>query len=155
MSEPQAPIEQLQSQDERILASLAHGSILLGLFTNGLGGVATSLIIWLTQREKSDFVARQALQAMVYQLATFVVTLTAFGCWGLTWLGLMLPPLLANPQAYQNAPPPTMIGGMVLMLCPLGIGLLTMLYGLFGAARCLMGSDFKYVILGPWLSRQR
>jgi hypothetical protein len=26
------------TQDEQVLASLAHGSILLGIFTNGLGG---------------------------------------------------------------------------------------------------------------------
>lgn len=155
MNEEQTVMEETRTTDERVLASLAHGSILLGLFTNGLGGIATSLAIWLTQREKSDYVARQALQALVYQIATFVITLTAFSCWGLTWLGLTLPPLLVNGQAYQNAPPPGMFAGLGLLFCPLALGLITILYSLFGALRCLSGHEFEYIIVGSWLARQR
>ncbi len=33
------------SKDERTLAGLAHGSILLGTFTSGMGGIIAALII--------------------------------------------------------------------------------------------------------------
>nr|NIV37945.1 DUF4870 domain-containing protein [Anaerolineae bacterium] len=68
MSEQLAP-----TQDERVLAGLAHGSILLGLFTSGVGGIIAALVIWATQKEKSAYAAAQALQSMVYQAVTFVI----------------------------------------------------------------------------------
>ncbi len=40
-------------QDERVLAALAHGSVLLGPLTNGVGGIVTALVIWLIKRDKS------------------------------------------------------------------------------------------------------
>jgi uncharacterized Tic20 family protein len=53
------------AQEDRLLASLAHGGILFGLVTNGIGGIAIALIIWLTQKGKSAYVAAQSLQALV------------------------------------------------------------------------------------------
>jgi len=141
-------------QNERVLAGLAHGSILLGLFTNGIGGIGTVLVIWLIQKEKSAFVAAQALQALVYQVATLIVTMLVWCCWGGLWTGMTLQPLIANPSAYENAPPAEMWVGLALMIIPLGIWGLTVLYGLWGAARCLGGHDFKYVIIGNWLESQ-
>ena len=66
------------TQNERALAALAHGSILLGLFSNGIGGIVTALVIWVVQRQKSAYVAHQALQALVYQVATFLLTMLAW-----------------------------------------------------------------------------
>jgi hypothetical protein len=45
--------------------------------------------------------------------------------------------------------------GLILMIVPLSIWGLTILYGLWGAARCLGGHDFKYAIIGNWLESQR
>ena len=41
------------TQNERGLSGLAHGSILLGMFTGGVGGIVAAVIIWLTQKEKN------------------------------------------------------------------------------------------------------
>ena len=60
------------TQEERTLAALAHGSVLLGAVTSGLGGILAALVIWLVQKEKSAYVAFQALQALVYQAVVFV-----------------------------------------------------------------------------------
>jgi uncharacterized Tic20 family protein len=147
--------EDVVKQEERVLAGLAHGSILLGILTNGIGGIAAALVIWLTQKEKSAYATGQALQALVYQITITVLTWLLWCCWGATWLGMLLPSLLANPDAYQATPPPGMWVGMGLMLVPFGIMGLTTLYGLWGAVRCLSGHDFKYVIIGRWLERQR
>jgi uncharacterized Tic20 family protein len=142
------------SQDERVLAGLAHGSILLSVFTSGVGGIVAALLIWLIQKEKSAYVAAQALQALVYQIMAFLVTMLVWCCWGVLWMLLFLPPLLSNPNAYQTNPPAGLWVGLVLMVIPFGVWGLTILYGLWGAVRCLGGHDFEYVLVGNWLESQ-
>ncbi len=139
------------TQDERVLAGLAHGSILLGIFTSGIGGIITALVIWLVQKEKSAYVAGQALQALVYQGVVFLVTMLAWCCWGALYFAMIFIPLMAEPMAYEYAPPVGMWLGLLLMLVPIGIWGLTILYALWGAVRCQSGHDFKYVIIGDWL----
>jgi hypothetical protein len=56
------------SQEERTLAAEAHGSIVIGLATSGLGGIGAAPAIWLAQRKRSSYVGFLALQAMMYQL---------------------------------------------------------------------------------------
>ena len=146
--------ERSVSQDDRLLAGLAHGSIVLAPFTSGLGGIIAALVIWLIQREKSAYVAYQALQSLVYQAVTFLVTMIAWCCWGALWMAMIFAPLLANPQAYETAPPAGMWAGLVLMVVPLGVWALTILYGLWAAVRCLGGHDFRYAIIGKWLQKQ-
>ena len=142
------------SRDERVLAGLAHGSILLGVFSNGVGGIVAALVIWLIQKEKSAYVAAQALQAMVYQVATFILTMIVWCCWVALFLMLLLPPVMANPEAYEYAPPPGLWLGLFSMFIPFAIWGLTILYGLWGAVRCLGGHDFKYALIGNWLGSQ-
>ena len=52
------------SQDERIMAGLAHISAILPMM-----GMVAPIVIWVTQKDKSKFVSFQALQAVSYQLA--------------------------------------------------------------------------------------
>jgi uncharacterized Tic20 family protein len=142
------------TQNERTLAGLAHGSILLGLFSNGIGGIVTALVIWAVHRQKSAYVAYQALQALVYQVATFLVTMLAWCCWGILWTLMIVAPMISNPGMYDAAPPPSMWWGLALIVVPLAIWALTILYGLWGAARSLGGHDFKYTIIGNWVKAQ-
>jgi uncharacterized Tic20 family protein len=144
----------IPKQEERVLAGLAHGSILLGLLTNGVGGVVAALVIWLLQKQKSAYVAAQALQALVYQTVVFLVTMVAWCCWIMVWMILLLPPIIANPAAYETTPPPGLWAGLILMVVPLGIWGLTILYGLWGAVRCLGGHAFQYAVIGKWLESQ-
>jgi uncharacterized Tic20 family protein len=147
--------EMTVSRDERMMAGLAHGSVLLGLVTNGVGGIGVALLIWLTQKGKSAYVAAQALQALVYQLVTLMVTMVFWCCWGGLWLLMIMPPVIANPDAYNNAPPPGMWVGLTLTIFPLlGFMALTTLYGLWGAVRSTGGHDFKYAVIGNWLEGQ-
>ena len=66
------------TQNERLLAALSHASIVLGLFSNGVGGIVTALVIWVVQRNKSAYAAQQALQALVYQVATLLLNMLAW-----------------------------------------------------------------------------
>ena len=139
------------TQDDRVLAALAHGSIVLGLFTNGVGGIVAALVIWLVKKEKSAYVAGQALQSLVYQAAVFLVTMLAWCCWGFLYMIMIMVPLMSNPGAYEVTPPAGIWVGLILMVVPLAIWGLTILYGLWAAVRCLKGDDFKYAIVGRWL----
>ena len=67
---------------------------------------------------------------------------------------LLMVPLMANPGAYESAPPPGMWVGLMAMIIPIGISGLMVLYALWGAVRCLGGRDFKYVVIGRWLESQ-
>jgi uncharacterized Tic20 family protein len=142
------------TQDEKTLAALAHGSIVLGLFTNGIGGIVATLVIWAIQKEKSKYVALQALQALVYQAATFLLTMLAWCCWGLLWTAMILVPISTTPGAYDQAPPASLWIGLILIVVPLAIWGLTILYGFWGAARCLGGHEFRYPLIGRWLENQ-
>jgi uncharacterized Tic20 family protein len=142
------------SRDERMMAGLAHGGILLGPVTSGVGGIGVALLIWLTQRGKSAYVAAQALQALVYQLVTLLLAMMFWCCWGGLWMLMIMPPLIANPSAYENTPPAGMWVGLILMIIPLGLMGLTTLYGLWGAVRSMSGHDFKYAVIGNWLEGQ-
>lgn len=141
-------------QDEKTLAALAHGSILIGLMSNGMGGIIAALVIWIIQKEKSAYVAAQALQALVYQAVAFLLIMITWCCWGLLYTILILAPIISNPGAYDSTPPAGLWVGLVLMIVPFGIWGLTILYGLYGAARCLGGRDFKYGVIGNWLDSQ-
>jgi len=46
----------------------------------GLGAIGAA-VMWLLQKEKSKYVAFQALQAAVYQLVGLLVQLIAWSCW--------------------------------------------------------------------------
>ena len=142
------------TQDERLWASLAHASVVLSLVTGGLGGIGAALLIWVAQKSRSAYVAAQALQAAVYQVVTFIIAMVAWACWGVVWMGLLLPPLILNPNAYETTPPAGLWVGLILIAVPLAIHAGVVLYGLYGAARCLGGHRFRYALIGRWLGTQ-
>lgn len=136
------------SADERVTAALAHGMAI----AYGLGAVG-AVVTWLLQKEKSKYVAFQALQAAVYQLVGLLVQLIGWGCWGCLY-GLSFIPIIANAEKYKDAPPPAFFFiSLGLMVVPLGVMGLWILYGLWGALRAFQGRDFRYIVLGHMLER--
>ena len=135
-------IEHQYSQEERLLAGLAHASIVTGAI-----GPAVGLLIYLAQKEKSTYVARQALQAALYQLLGLVVIIIAWSCWGLFY-ALTFIPLITNPDQYQDAPPPIFWVGLGSMVIPFMVMAVWGLYGLYGAIRVWAGADFRYAVIG-------
>lgn len=59
-------------KDERNLAMFAHLSALAGLIFPAGGNVIAPLIVWLTQREKSAFVADQSLEALNFNITVLL-----------------------------------------------------------------------------------
>jgi len=137
------------SAEERVTAALAHGVVIVAY---GLGAVGAA-VIWLLQKEKSKYIAFQALQAAVYQLVGLLVYIIGWSCWGCLY-GLSFIPMIANAEKYKDAPPPVFFFiSLGLMVVPLGLMGLWMLYGLWGALRAFQGRDFRYIVLGRMLER--
>jgi uncharacterized Tic20 family protein len=148
-------------QDERILAALAHASVILPLW-----GLIGALIIWATQREKSRLVRFQALQGAAYQLTLVLCGFLCLACYMCSFLGTFLVPIAATPLGLLAAEGGSEINIVGLLLPMLSmfvpfvvVGVLALvalafvLYGLYGAVQVLQGHDFRYVIIGPRLER--
>jgi len=140
MSEPQ------RTQDERIMSALSHGSIVL--FGTG---VIAAIVIWVTQKEKSAYIAFQALQATVYQLIGLVVVMLGWCCWTALYFLSMIPLIAAADSG--GDPPAVFWLSLMLMFVPLAVMGLWVLGGLWGAVRTLQGRDFRYLILGDQVER--
>lgn len=74
MSEPgeRPSYDGAASRDERNLAMFAHLSAFAGLIFPAGGNVIAPLIVWLTQREKSAFVADQSLEALNFNITVLL-----------------------------------------------------------------------------------
>jgi uncharacterized protein len=72
MSESGQPAGYGVSKDERNMAMFAHLSAFAGLIFPAGGNVIAPLIVWLTQREKSAFVADQSLEALNFNITVLL-----------------------------------------------------------------------------------
>lgn len=137
-----------QSQEARLLATLAHAAIITGMIAPIAG-----LLIYITQKEKSAYAARQGLQAAIYQLVGLLVMILAWSCWGVFYM-LSLVPIIVNADQYADAPPPIFWVGLVSMICPFIIMALWGMYGLWGAVRTWTGADFRYLVIGQMVENR-
>ncbi|MBE0409167.1 MAG: DUF4870 domain-containing protein [Anaerolineales bacterium] len=128
--------------DEKLIAAIAHGSIV----ANGLG-ILVGVVVFLTQREKSPYAARQGIQAAIFQLLGFIAMIALWIIWGFFY-ALTFIPIIQNPDLYQDAPPPIFWVGLASMVIPLAFMVIWGLYGLWGALQCWRGRDFNYILLG-------
>jgi uncharacterized Tic20 family protein len=114
------------TSDERTWAILAHVSILLGAITVGLLGPVAAFVIWLVKKDESDYVAKQALQSLIYQIVVGVLS------W-IMWIAIVL----------------LSIAVIGICLIPLGIllDLAAIGYGCYAAYVCSLGQEFRYPII--------
>jgi uncharacterized Tic20 family protein len=140
----------MKTQDERIMAALSHVMILLPM-----AGVIVPIVIWATQRETSEFVAFQALQALIYQLVLIGLWFVGIGCYMISIFGTLGTGIVLSEIAPELGAPgmlgfflPFVIFGSVFL-----IGFLYIAYGTFGAVQVFRGRDFHYVLIGRWVER--
>lgn len=147
--------------DEWTTASLAHASILLTLilaFAGGVGallGLVIPLIIYLSYRERSRFIAFHALQSLIYQgvgilvyalvvavtVAVVAVAWTISGLLSVVFIGFLLMPL-------------ALLVTVLMVILLLGLPLVWVGYGLYAAYRIYEGYRFRYWLLGEWVERE-
>jgi len=149
------------TREEMTWAALAHASILitvlLGAATGGLGavlGLAVPAVIWYVYRDKSEYVADQARQATIFQMAGVVgilvlalagVILLVLG-WAVTavllivLVGLILIPVMLIV---------TVVWPMALVLLPI----VQLVYGCYAAAETYNGRPFRYRWIADLIDR--
>lgn len=129
------------TSDERTMAALAHGSIILTLLTGGFAGWIVALVIWAVYRDKSRWVANQSLQALIFQVAAtligYVLGLLAAGA--ITISSVLMAVLIGFCMF-----PFALIFGLVALVFPFA----ATAYGLFGAMETYQGRDFRYWWVG-------
>jgi len=137
-----------RSAENRLLAALAHGSVV----TQGLG-ILVGVVVYTRQRDRSRYAAFQGLQAAVCQFVNLIITIGLWTVWGLLY-GLSMIPLIAQAQSNPDAAPPAIFWiALISMVIPLLYMLAVGLYGLWGAVRTWQGRDFKVLLIGAWLER--
>jgi uncharacterized Tic20 family protein len=132
--------------EERSMAALAHGSIALNFFVPGLGIIA-ALAVWLTQRERSAYAARQGLQASIYQIMWMMIPVCALIMGVLAAIGGVFSAALFDMR-------PAMLLMMVLvfgLMAVVAFVVIGLLYGLVAAYETYRGRDFNYWLLGKMI----
>lgn len=126
----------LSPSDERQWAMFAHLGVLVNLISGFLGPLVP-LIIYMVYKERSRYVAYQALQALIFQLIWWVgggiLTGVAWFITGL--LSAVVIGILCIPFA-------CIISAMPLV----ALG-----YGIYGGVQSSQGKDFKYWLVGDWV----
>ena len=115
------------SQEERVMAALAHASILIHQV-----GLIAPLVLWLINEGKAPYAAYQAKQAFFFHLFITVVT------WLIVVLGIMLGLLTFG------------IGLLVAVPLLGALPVAAMVYGIVAAIHSFNGRDFRYWIVGDW-----
>jgi uncharacterized Tic20 family protein len=132
------------TQDERIMGALSHISVLLPLL-----GVVAPIFIWVTQREKSKYVAFQSLQAMAYQLLMIFAYFLAMGCYIVSFFGsFIFIPFTSGSDSVGLLPSVGMIIPFLVIAFVFLGGFVFILYGLIGAIMVFQGKPFHYVVIG-------
>lgn len=134
--------------EERRLAAVAHGSILLNLVSGGLFGPLVALVLWLLYDRKSEYVSWHALQALVFQVISLLLFLV---------LGTVTAMLGTVTAVLVQA-----VVGLCLVPMVLGFGAVTaalvvgsLVYGCAGALSVLDGRDFRYRWVADWIPTLR
>jgi hypothetical protein len=134
------------SENERTWAALAHASTLLNLAAPGVGGIIASLIIYLSYKERSNWVAFHALQVTLFQLLQLAaVIILVGGSWVIgfifSFITIGFGALIAVPVMFI-----TFFLGAAILLA--GI-----MYGIYGAFQVNQGKDFIYFWAGNWAAQ--
>ena len=129
----------LSPADERTWAMLAHLSVLLNLVT-GFLGVGAALLIYLIYKDRSRYVAYQAMQSFLMQLLFWAGGGVLIGImWAIVGaLSAILVGILLIPIALLVTP--------VLLIFPL----IALVYGVIGSIETSNGKDFRYWLVGDW-----
>lgn len=127
----------LSQADERLWAMLAHLSVLLNLVT-GFLGVFTPLVIYFIFKDRSRFVAYQAMQSFIFQLVFWGGAGILVGVmWAIVGvLSAILIGLICIPFA------------ILFSFLPLG----ALIYGVIGAIQTYQGEDFRYWLIADWVN---
>ncbi len=134
----------LPEEQARLLAALAHASVLLSL-VSVVGGLLVSGGLWLLFKDRAPTVRRHSAQAFLYQAAGLAVLTLLWGGVGILWTAVgALSALLVGVCLI-----PPVLGFSIL------VGLLHLAYLLYpcwGAWKVWQGEPFAYPWVETWVT---
>lgn len=138
--------EKFPTSDERIMAGLANGAVIVPMW-----GLLLAAIIWLTQREKSAYVRQQGAQAIAWQvtqLGAFFLGMIIYVASFFTMMGGTF--LMASDSA---GPPPLFFVPFIIFGCLFLFQFVFIIVGIWAAVRTFQGSAFVYPVVGSYVQR--
>jgi len=136
-------------QNDRIMAALAHITAVIPMM-----GMIAPIIIWATQKDKSEYVAFQSLQAIIYQLSIILAWLLGMGCYMAAFFGMFI--LIPLSDSFSNSVPMDIFGvflPFLVMLVMMFGGIAYVIYGVVAAVMTFQGKNFRYVVIGNRLEK--
>ena len=133
------------SKEEKLMALLSH----LSIFIPNIG-ILAPIIVWVTNKEKSNFVRFNALQAIFFQLIFFILMMLFI------FVGIILM-LVAIPwfDLSSNAEPGILFFlSMVFMFMYFPLWIIFGIYAAVASAKSFKGRIFKYAIIGRIIERK-
>jgi uncharacterized Tic20 family protein len=144
----------LSTQDERIMAGLSHLSIIVPM-----AGLIAPIVVWVTSKDKSEYVAFQALQAMAYQISLILLYMIGWACYGFSFFGMFLTIPFAPPEGSTEAPSPLFFVSMFFPFIIMGLIFLLFItlgiYGIIGGIMSFQGKPFRYIVIGKMVEKFR
>ncbi len=119
---------------EAVLAGITHLSFFFA-------PIVLPLIIWLASRERSPYVARQAKQALAFQVGLSLGILAVLILWFVAAVRL------AAASAQGNASLGILVALGVLFVLLVALGLFALLFSIFAAVQTFRGRPFSYPLL--------
>lgn len=133
------------SKEEKLMALLSH----LSIFIPNIG-ILAPIVIWVTNKEKSDFVRFNTLQAIFFQLIFFVLMMLFI------FVGIIL--MLASIPWFDlssNAEPGIVLFlSMVFMFMFFPLWIIFGIYAVVASIKSYKGKMFKYAIIGRIIERK-
>ncbi len=136
----QTPTLNEPTSDEKLLAGLSHLSIIAF-------SIIAPFIIWLIQRNKSQYVAFHALQSLFYHIGTTVVVVVLACCVGI-FAGVM--GAVAGGSSNDGL---FVVGVLALSVVILLVVTAYYVYGIVGAVMAFQGKPFRYILAGGWAAK--
>jgi len=134
------------SQNDRTMAGLAHLGVIIPFW-----GMIAAIVIWVTHKDKSNFIVFQAIQALIYQVLLILVTMLGMGCYMISFFGMVL--TISSSTSESSAFP----AGFFLPFAAMGgifiIDLAFIIYGIVAAVMNFTGKNFRYILLGGWVEK--
>ena len=143
-------------KEDQLVAAISHAGVLIPTF-----GLIIPIIVWITQKERSAYLKKQALQAALWQGLALLVQFLTMGCYFLS-IFLLIPFSILAEGSGNNIEPAA--GGLLtlifILLFILGIilymggGLIHFGFAIAGIVQSLRGVDFNYPFIGRWVNKR-
>jgi uncharacterized Tic20 family protein len=150
------------SDDDRLWAAVAHGSVWLTLFAGVISAgtivplsIFIPLIIFFIFRKRSDYVAFHALQAFTLQLVGTLGALVLGVVGGIVWgIGMIVALVLMLVLVGFILVPVWGVVGILLGLVVALMPVVMLILGTIAAIETYNGRDYRYPRIAGWVDRQ-